>query len=91
MTTFLTTQDVQALLHVDKSTVYRMAEDGRLPGVKVGRQWRFPADQIADQLGVPTTPAPARRSPSAHSHTSPISSTTTRSAPSPNCSPISTA
>jgi excisionase family DNA binding protein len=59
MTTFLTTQDVQALLHVDKSTVYRMADDGRLPGVKVGRQWRFPADQIADQLGVATMPAPS--------------------------------
>jgi excisionase family DNA binding protein len=58
MTTFLTTQDVQELLHVDKSTVYRMAEDGRLPGVKVGRQWRFPADRIAEQLGVPDTPAP---------------------------------
>jgi len=57
MTTFLTTQDVQALLHVDKSTVYRMADDGRLPGVKVGRQWRFPADRIADQLGVPATSA----------------------------------
>jgi len=52
MTTFLTTQDVQELLHVDKSTVYRMAEDGRLPGVKVGRQWRFPADRIADRLGI---------------------------------------
>ena len=56
MTTFLTTQDVQELLHVDKSTVYRMAEDGRLPAVKVGRQWRFPSDRIADQLGVPTDP-----------------------------------
>jgi excisionase family DNA binding protein len=64
MTTFLTTQDVQALLHVDKSTVYRMADDGRLPGVKVGRQWRFPADQIADQLGVPTMPAPSSLDPS---------------------------
>lgn len=63
MTTFLTTQDVQALLHVDKSTVYRMADDGRLPGVKVGRQWRFPADQIADQLGVTTTPTPSSLHP----------------------------
>lgn len=23
-----------------------MAEDGRLPGVRVGKQWRFPADEI---------------------------------------------
>ncbi len=34
------------MLHVDRSTVYRMAEDGRLPAIKVGRQWRFPATQI---------------------------------------------
>ena len=54
MTTFLTTRQVQDLINVDRSTVYRMAEDGRLPGVKVGRQWRFPADQIAALLGMPT-------------------------------------
>lgn len=54
MTTFLTTQEMQDLIHVDRSTVYRMAEDGRLPGVKVGRQWRFPRDQVARRLGLPT-------------------------------------
>ncbi len=52
MPTFLTTREVQDLINVDRSTVYRMAEDGRLSGVKVGRQWRFPADRIADQLGL---------------------------------------
>jgi len=48
--TLLTTQDVQRLMKVDRSTVYRMAEDGRLPAVKVGRQWRFPEDQIHELL-----------------------------------------
>jgi excisionase family DNA binding protein len=48
--TLLTTQDVQRLMKVDRSTVYRMAEDGRLPAVKVGRQWRFPEDLIHDLL-----------------------------------------
>ncbi len=43
---FLTTRDVQELIRVDKSTIYRMAEAGRLPAIKVGRQWRFPADEI---------------------------------------------
>jgi excisionase family DNA binding protein len=41
---------VEALLGVDKSTVYRMASDGRLPAIKVGRQWRFPAGPIRDLL-----------------------------------------
>jgi len=61
MTTFLTSQEIQELINVDRSTVYRMAEDGRLPGVKVGRQWRFPADRVAEQFGLPapTSAAPA--------------------------------
>lgn len=58
--TLLTTQDVQRLMKVDRSTVYRMAEDGRLPAVKVGRQWRFPEDQIHDFLRCrPALPAPS--------------------------------
>jgi len=47
----LTAKQVQDLLHVDRSTVYRMADDGRLPAVKIGRQWRFPAAAIDTLLG----------------------------------------
>ena len=56
--TLLTSQEMQELISVDLSTVYRMAEDGRLPGIKVGRQWRFPADQVAAQLGLTGDVAP---------------------------------
>ena len=42
MATPLTTGDLQGLIKVDKPTIYRMAEGGRLPAIKVGRQWRFP-------------------------------------------------
>lgn len=42
----LSARQVQEILHVDRSTVYRMAEDGRLPGIRVGKQWRFPAGEI---------------------------------------------
>jgi excisionase family DNA binding protein len=51
MAVLLTTKDLQELINVDKSTIYRMAEDGRLPAIKVGRQWRFPSDQITEMLG----------------------------------------
>ena len=54
----LTTKQVQELFKVDRSTIYRMAEDGRLPAVKVGRQWRFPSDHVESLLGQPTGPAP---------------------------------
>lgn len=46
MAELLTTRDVQQLIRVDKSTIYRMAEGGRIPAIKVGRQWRFPAEQL---------------------------------------------
>jgi len=56
MTTLLTTRDVQELIKVDKSTIYRMAEAGRIPAIKVGRQWRFPEDQLMAWLGERRTP-----------------------------------
>lgn len=46
MTEMLTSKELQALLQVDRSTIYRMAVSGRLPAIKVGKQWRFPADQV---------------------------------------------
>ena len=58
----LNAKQVQELLHVDRSTVYRMAEDGRLSAVKIGRQWRFPAAAIRALLG--DLPTPARPGPS---------------------------
>ena len=51
MPDMLTAKDLQDLLHIDRSTVYRMAEDGRLPALKVGRQWRFYPGQIDTWLG----------------------------------------
>jgi excisionase family DNA binding protein len=46
MAALLTSKDMQGLINVDRSTIYRMAETGRIPAIKVGRQWRFPADEI---------------------------------------------
>lgn len=50
ITELLTAQQVQRLLNVDASTIYRMAGDGRLPAVRIGRQWRFPAPAIRSLL-----------------------------------------
>jgi excisionase family DNA binding protein len=44
----LSADEVERMLGVDKSTVYRMAADGRLSAIKVGRQWRFPADPLRE-------------------------------------------
>ena len=42
----LTVRQVQELLHIDRSTIYRMASDGRLPSIRVGKQLRFPTRDI---------------------------------------------
>ncbi|MDQ1249512.1 MAG: hypothetical protein QG597_3887 [Actinomycetota bacterium] len=47
----LTVRQVQQLLHIDRSTIYRMASDGRLPSIRVGKQLRFPASDIAALVG----------------------------------------
>jgi excisionase family DNA binding protein len=57
MEDLLTTRQVQELLHVDRITVYRMLSDGRLKGVKIGQQWRFPSREV-DRL-LSGTPAAA--------------------------------
>jgi excisionase family DNA binding protein len=49
----LRADQVRTMLGVDRSTVYRMAENGRLPALKIGRQWRFPAEQIELLLDTP--------------------------------------
>jgi excisionase family DNA binding protein len=46
----MTTRQLQELLHVDRITIYRMLEDGRLPGFKVGGQWRFPRREVENWL-----------------------------------------
>ena len=38
---FLTTDEVLAYLQVNLRTVYRLIDAGKLPAVRVGRQWRF--------------------------------------------------
>ena len=46
MDDLLTTKEVQEILSIDRTTVYRMLKDGRLSGVKIGQQWRFPRHEI---------------------------------------------
>lgn len=78
MNDMLTAKEVQALLQVDRSTIYRMAESGRLPAIKVGKQWRFPAEQIERrfQLHIEPSPgsSPPRRMPELNDESNELSS-----------------
>ena len=50
MSNYLTTRQLQEILQVDRTTIYRMADSGRVPAVKVGNQWRFPRQQVESWL-----------------------------------------
>lgn len=42
----LNIEQLAPFLTVPKSTVYKLARDGRVPGHKVGRHWRFSREAI---------------------------------------------
>ncbi len=60
MNELLTTRQLMDLLHLDRTTIYRMLNEGQLPAVRVGGQWRFPRDAVDAWLqGNHTATAPA--------------------------------
>lgn len=42
----LTIDDLVVYLKLPKSTVYKLAQEGKIPGQKVGRHWRFHRETI---------------------------------------------
>jgi len=51
MDDLLTTREVLDILKVDRITIYRMLQDGRIKGVKIGQQWRFPRNEVDRFVG----------------------------------------
>ncbi len=68
---FLTTEEVLEYLQVNLRTVYRLIKAGKIPAVRVGRQWRFRksdidtwlANQQASVSPMPPTPVAAGTTP----------------------------
>src|SRR3974377_3911 len=60
--TFLTTEEVLEYLQVNLRTVYRLIKAGKIPAVRVGRQWRFRKRDIdaGARKQPPPGPPPAR-------------------------------
>lgn len=54
----MTIEDLAAYLKVSKSTLYKLAQEGSLPGQKVGKHWRFHKDAVDEWLK--TTPVSKR-------------------------------
>jgi excisionase family DNA binding protein len=45
-----TIDELAEYLKISKSTLYKLAQGGALPGQKVGKHWRFHKDAIDDWL-----------------------------------------
>jgi excisionase family DNA binding protein len=59
--TFLTTEEVLEYLQVNLRTIYRLIKAGRIPAVRVGRQWRFRKQDIDAWLEAQRTRAGRRK------------------------------
>jgi excisionase family DNA binding protein len=66
MEDLLTTQQVLRILKVDRITIYRMLQDGRLKGFKIGQQWRFQRSEVERIIGA-IIPQPEISKPEANS------------------------
>lgn len=44
----LTLEELATYLKIPKSTLYKLVQEGRIPGQKLGKQWRF-AKRAIDQ------------------------------------------
>lgn len=53
----LTIEELAAYLKIAKSTLYKLAQDGTLPGQKVGKHWRFRKATIDRWLSENEAPA----------------------------------
>ena len=61
--TFLTTEEVLEYLQVNLRTVYRLIKAGKIPAVRVGRQWRFRKRDIDAWLETQRTRQVSRPAP----------------------------
>jgi excisionase family DNA binding protein len=69
--TFLTTEEVLEYLQVNLRTVYRLIKAGKIPAVRVGRQWRFRKRDIDAWLDSQRPRAAARIAPAAPARPAP--------------------
>ncbi|HVN28688.1 MAG TPA: helix-turn-helix domain-containing protein [Candidatus Binataceae bacterium] len=49
-----TVDEIAADLHVHRITIYRLLKAGKIPGFKVGRVWRFRANEVHAWIEKPT-------------------------------------
>lgn len=53
MNEILTVKEAAALLKTSRQQIRRMIQNGELPAIKVGREWRISKNALLDYLGFP--------------------------------------
>jgi excisionase family DNA binding protein len=61
-TAVLTIDELADYLRIPKSTLYKLAQQGKIPAQKVGRHWRFRKEAIDRWLDHPAAASEAERS-----------------------------
>jgi excisionase family DNA binding protein len=56
----MTIREVSTYLRIPQSSLYKLAQEGKIPGKKVGRHWRFHRTAIDNWLQGLTTETPAK-------------------------------
>ena len=50
MDKWLTLEQIAEYLQMSTSSIYKMAQKGKIPAYKVGRQWRFKKEEIDEWI-----------------------------------------
>ena len=50
MRQILTAKELAVYLKLTEVTIYKYANEGKIPGLKIGNRWRFDKDQIDELL-----------------------------------------
>ena len=56
----MTIKELGKYLKISRSTLYKLAQEGKLPGQKVGRHWRFHREAVDEWLGKSRRPPRGR-------------------------------
>ena len=47
----LTVANLQEILGIGRNTVYELLSSGKIPALRIGKQWRIPKDAVLHYLG----------------------------------------
>ncbi|MCL4868721.1 MAG: helix-turn-helix domain-containing protein [Anaerolineae bacterium] len=62
----MTVKEVSHFLKLTEATIYRLAQEGKLPGRKIGGAWRFSRRHLTEWVASPAPSEPPRATPTAN-------------------------